>query len=299
MAFTLAHLSDPHLGPLPEPRPWHLLSKRVVGYVNWQALRARALQPKILVDLVAAIHLAKPDHIAVTGDLVNIALPEEGTLARAWLETLGDPEHVTLVPGNHDAYVPGALRRHKRLWAPYLAGDGPPSPLVFPSIRRRGPLGIVGASSARASIPGLATGHISDRQIVAIQAALAQLGEEDRFRILLIHHPPEKDVVDWHQRLVGSERLRSAVKRAGCELILHGHTHIASVGKIDGPNGPVPVVGVPSASNAPGGKRHPAAAFNLYEIDGKAGVYRCTMRSFGYTELTKPISLLGERVLSG
>jgi 3',5'-cyclic AMP phosphodiesterase CpdA len=297
--FTLAHLSDPHLGPLPEPRFWHLMSKRIVGYVNWQQRRARTLQPKILVDLVAAIHAAKPDHIAVTGDLVNIALPEEGALARAWLDSLGDPDHVTLVPGNHDAYVPGALRRHKRLWAPFFAGDGPASPLVFPSIRRRGPLGIVGASSARASMPGMATGHISDRQIVAIQAALAELGREGRFRVLLIHHPPGKDVVFWHQRLVGSGRLRDVVARVGCELILHGHTHMASVDHVSGPGGPIPVVGVPSASNAPGGKRHPAAAFNLYEIEGAEGAYTCHMKSFGYTEPGKPIGLIGQRQLAG
>ena len=299
MTFVLAHLSDPHLGPLPEPRVWHLMSKRIVGYINWQHRRARQLQPKILVDLVAAVHAARPHHIAVTGDLVNIALPEEGALARAWLDSLGDPRHVTLVPGNHDAYVPGALARHQRLWAPYLTGDGPASPLVFPSIRRRGPLGIVGSSSARASMPGMATGHISDRQVVSVRAALSQLGAEGLFRVLLIHHPPGKGVVLWHQRLVGSGRLRDAVRRAGCELILHGHTHVASVDHIDGPNGPVPVVGVPSASNAPGGKRHPAAAFNLYEISGGTGSYRCHMRSFGYTATDKPIGLLGERQLSG
>lgn len=297
--FTLAHLSDPHLGPLPEPRFRHLLSKRIVGYLNWQRRRAKTLQPKILVDLVAAIHAARPDHIAVTGDLVNIALPEEGALARAWLESLGDPHHVTLVPGNHDAYVPGALARHKRLWAPYLAGDGPASRLVFPSIRRRGPLGIVGASSARASLPGMATGHISDRQIVAIQAALSQLGREGLFRVLLIHHPPGASLAHWHQRLVGAGRLRNAVARAGCELILHGHMHRANVDHIPGPNGPVPVVGVPSASNAPGGKRHPAAAFNLYEIAGGPGSFTCHMRSFGYTEVGKPIGFIGERQLVG
>ena len=34
-AFTLAHLSDPHLAPLPQPRATELLGKRALGYVNW------------------------------------------------------------------------------------------------------------------------------------------------------------------------------------------------------------------------------------------------------------------------
>ena len=34
--FTLAHLSDPHLAPLPAPRWSELIGKRVTGYINWQ-----------------------------------------------------------------------------------------------------------------------------------------------------------------------------------------------------------------------------------------------------------------------
>ena len=33
--FVLAHLSDPHLAPLPMPRPRELLAKRGLGYLNW------------------------------------------------------------------------------------------------------------------------------------------------------------------------------------------------------------------------------------------------------------------------
>ena len=62
-----------------------------------------------LGTIVEAIKADKPDHLAVTGDLVNLALDAELELARLWLETLGRPEDVSVVPGNHDAYVPGAF----------------------------------------------------------------------------------------------------------------------------------------------------------------------------------------------
>src|SRR5690349_18681214 len=121
--FTLAHLSDPHLVPLPQARPGELASKRLIGYLHWHRKRGRLYRPEMLADLVAAVHAARPDHIAVTGDLVNIALPAEIALARAWLEGLGDPEHVSLVPGNHDAYVRGAMAALGRQWRDFMAGD--------------------------------------------------------------------------------------------------------------------------------------------------------------------------------
>jgi 3',5'-cyclic AMP phosphodiesterase CpdA len=47
-----------------------------------------------------------PDHVALTGDLINLSLQAEYRLAAKWLAALGDPDWITFVPGNHDAYVP-------------------------------------------------------------------------------------------------------------------------------------------------------------------------------------------------
>ena len=103
--FVLAHLSDPHLAPLPRPRPLELLSKRGLGYLNWLRKRRLIHRADMLATLVADLKDQGPDHVAVSGDLVNLSLTNEFALARDWLEGLGDPRHVTVVPGNHDAYV--------------------------------------------------------------------------------------------------------------------------------------------------------------------------------------------------
>ena len=108
--FTLAHLSDPHLAPLPWPNPLELLSKRGLGYINWQRKRRPIHRPEVLAALVADLKRQAPDHIAVTGDLVNLSLGSEFGPALAWLETLGSSRDVTAVPGNHDAYVRAAAR---------------------------------------------------------------------------------------------------------------------------------------------------------------------------------------------
>ena len=59
----------------------------------------------MLAKIVADMKAQAPDHIAVTGDIANIALPAEFTRGRDWLESLGDATDVTFVPGNHDVYV--------------------------------------------------------------------------------------------------------------------------------------------------------------------------------------------------
>ena len=121
--FVLAHLSDPHIGPLPRPRLADLASKRMVGYVNWLRGRSRAHRLDTLDALTRALAAQAHDHTAVTGDLVNIALPAEFATAQAWLDRLGNPADVTFVPGNHDAYVRAALPYWDKHWEAFMQGD--------------------------------------------------------------------------------------------------------------------------------------------------------------------------------
>ena len=85
--LRLAHLSDVHLGPLPDIEYRQLVSKRVLGYVNWQRNRSRFLHDGIIDAILTDMRQHEPDHIAVTGDLVNLALDQEIELARLWLQT--------------------------------------------------------------------------------------------------------------------------------------------------------------------------------------------------------------------
>ena len=120
-SLTIAHLTDVHLGPIAgfTPRYWNV--KRLLGYANWLRSRRQAYQMAVLDRIVADLEAQAPDHIAVTGDLVNIGLPQEHIEALAWLESLGSPDAVTVIPGNHDIYSrlrgdPGTGR-----WSRYMA----------------------------------------------------------------------------------------------------------------------------------------------------------------------------------
>src|SRR3546814_1695398 len=115
--FKLAHISDPHLGPLPPVRVAELLNKRFFGWLSWVRRRRALHRPEVLAALAADLAGLAPDHLVVTGDLTNIALPGEFVQVGRWLEGLGAPEGVTVVPGNHDAYVavPWEERKSTRL----------------------------------------------------------------------------------------------------------------------------------------------------------------------------------------
>src|ERR1700753_3734470 len=85
--FTLAHLSDPHLTPLPKPRPSELIGKRALGYLNWTRNRHLYHRREVLDALVSDLATRSADHIAVTGDLANLALEAAFDPALAWLKS--------------------------------------------------------------------------------------------------------------------------------------------------------------------------------------------------------------------
>jgi 3',5'-cyclic AMP phosphodiesterase CpdA len=279
-AFTLAHLSDPHLPPLPAARLRDLAGKRALGYLNWTRNRHKYHRREVLDALVADMQAQRPDHVAVTGDLVNLALDAEFRPAQAWLKSVGAPQHVTVVPGNHDAYVRATRHRFAGAFGDYLRGDAEADGTPFPFVRRRGPLTLVGVSSAVPTAPLMATGKLGRAQLDALDRTLAQLSSERAFRVLLVHHPLHSD--SRIKRLTDSRQLRALLKRHGVELVLHGHDHIHSTMWFDGSTGKIPAIGVPSAS-ALAHRYYPAAAYNLFSIERDGEQWRCvqTVRGFG------------------
>ena len=293
--FTLAHLSDPHLPPLPTPKLRDLAGKRALGYLNWTRNRHKYHRREVLDALVSDMQAQDPDHIAVTGDLVNLALEAEFAPARAWLESVGAPDRVTVIPGNHDAYVRVTQHRFADVLGHYLDGDDAPrAGAPFPYLRRRGPLALISVSSAVPTAPLMATGRLGRAQLDALERVLAQLSAEQAFRVLLIHHPLRSN--SRVKRLTDSPKLRTLLRQYGVELILHGHDHVHSTIWIDGPNGAIPAIGVPSASALAHG-RYPAAAYNLFSIERDGGAWRCEQIIRGVDEKLRVQQLQQTRLI--
>lgn len=298
--FRLAHISDIHLSPLPRVRYRELASKRITGYINWLRNRKGAMHGTVLDKLVADMLAQAPNHIAVTGDLVNLALNLEIDIAADWLSKLGNPDDVSVVPGNHDAYVPGALDRSCRKWEPWMRGDGIDNKgkrPQFPYMRVRDDVAMIGVSSARATAPFMASGDFRSAQAKRLAAALDEAGARGLFRVVMIHHPPIHGATPTHKRLYGIRRFQKIIRKHGAELVIHGHTHLATKYEIDGPNGQVPVICVPSASQNYGGHK-PPARYNIFNIDRKPdGGWYCLWEQHGIEDVSERIFKISEQEL--
>ncbi|MCJ2134698.1 metallophosphoesterase [Methylobacterium sp. J-026] len=286
MTFRLAHLSDPHVGPLGRVRLHQLIGKRATGYANWRRGRSRSHDMAVLEALVADLKTQGAGHVACTGDLCNIGLPSEWETARTFLEALGTPDAVSFVPGNHDAYVRGSLEGLLAACSRFTSDDSG-SWGRFPYLRRRGPLALVGLSSAIPTKPFVATGRLGAPQLAAAEVLLRALATEPGrpFRVVMIHHPPQPGGAAPGRELKDAAAFTAMIGRAGADLILHGHNHVISTAAIPGPDGrAVPIVGVPSASARADGHGALAArraSYVLYDIDRAGDGYTLAARRRG------------------
>lgn len=286
--ITLAHISDLHLSPLPKVSPRDLVGKRLTGFLNWKLKRHGELNSETLNRLVAHMQGQEADFTAVTGDLTNLALPEEVERAGNWLRTLGESDKVAVCPGNHDAYVPSALEMARNLWGPYMEGEtleGAP----FPFVRRVGDMAIISCSSAVPTPPFFAIGRFEEKQAARLERILKLLGDAGYFRVVLIHHPPNAELQHPSFGLKGHRLFRKVIAAEGAELILHGHTHRSSIHHIPGKDHEVPVIGVAAASAAQGGTIDDPARYNLFRIERAGNGWNCTMREFGFQRLGQDI----------
>lgn len=289
--LTLAHLSDIHLAPLPHAPFHHLMSKRILGYVNWQ--RRKGHHRREVLDMIVNDMLGRePDHIAVTGDLVNIALPEEFVAARRWLDKTGTPETVTVVPGNHDAYSPFLRDPRLRHWRSYMMSNEAGANwfgahgVHFPFLRLFGRIALIGLSSARPTLPLMASGWLGRRQMRETANVLSRLGKEGYCRIVMIHHPPLPGMTSHVRALHDARRFKALLVEHGAELVLHGHNHrtmetyLPTVGK------PAPIIGVSSASLMRGTPEQ-CASYNLLNIEE-------TRAGWDISMLTRRLNAKGE-----
>jgi 3',5'-cyclic AMP phosphodiesterase CpdA len=275
--FTLAHLSDPHLS---SPEGAHLsefLNKRISGYLSWWLHRRHEHRGEVIEALERDLAATGPDHIVITGDLTHLGLPNEFQMVEKWLRSLGPPGRVTLVPGNHDAYIGTPWDETFGLWADFMssdAGENPagahaPAENAFPILRIRRDVALIGLSTAHPSPLFFAIGGVGRGQMQKLEKILEETGRRGLMRIVLIHHPLTPGLVSWRKRLTDAAELRAVLARQGAELVLHGHGHRFALTHLDTPDGPVTALGVPSAS-ALGRKQGRRARYHLCEVTRNA-----------------------------
>lgn len=283
--FTLAHLSDLHLPLAAAPRWRDLAGKRILGYLSYHLKRKTVHDRSVLAALVDDLLQHTPDHIAITGDLTNIALPEEFATTARWLQALRPSEQLTVIPGNHDAYVAVPWQQSLERWSAFMSEPATPvrDERGFPFLRRRGEVALIGVSTACPTSWLQATGRVGAEQLARLAGMLEQLGAQSLFRVVLIHHPPIDGMISHRKRLIDQADFRSVIAQNGAELILHGHHHRFTLDKLETPAGEAPVIGVPSGS-ARHFAGHEHASYHLCRLSAAADGWRVEVEVRGVAE---------------
>ena len=227
--MRLIHLTDPHLSSLADERFIRLRGKRWSGYLSWRKNRSRRYLPSVLKRMVDAIRKEDADQVLLTGDLIQIGLDQEVKQAADWLNTLGRPDQVMLVPGNHDIYAKGSADAVQAAWQDYLfsgvQADSGAGSNQFPVLRKHGRLSFISLSSACVTPVFMATGKLGRVQLEKLSRLLKQAADEGQLVCLLIHHPPLPGMTSWRKALVDAGALQNVLKDHPPAVILHGHLH--------------------------------------------------------------------------
>jgi 3',5'-cyclic AMP phosphodiesterase CpdA len=300
---TIAHLSDVHLAPLKGLWPPHWNIKRLLGFANWMWKRRYVHLRSVTDRLVADLHYQKADHIVVTGDLVNLGLPHELENALRWLESLGPPSAVSVIPGNHDIYTRRWRDAGVARWGIYMTSDALSAELtskiglVFPYVRRIREVALIGLNSAVPTPPGVASGKLGRRQLAALEELLGRLGDLGLFRLVLIHHPPLPGQAKPSRGLRDAAELERILLRQGAELVLHGHNHYDMLAWRTVASGNMAIVGIGSGSASRLRRRETLARYNLYHIRPGSNHGQIELISRGLPDPEGPIVELERRLL--
>lgn len=260
--MRLAHCSDLHLLSLDGVRTRQYLNKRWIGAMNLLSNRSRHYHTEAFEDMVADLATVGVDHVLCTGDVTNLAFEQEFRFARGLFDRLPHgPAHVTVLPGNHDAYVAEGVGLFAKVFGDYAtpdddwrwADDGDlvaePDRAAWPLVRVRGPLAIIGLSTSRQSPWFTAYGRLGAPQLERLRRVLADPRLKGKARVVAVHHPPAgrraRNVI---RGLKDHAAFAQVIAEAGAELVVHGHEHRDLREVLRAPHGDIEVLGVPSGT---------------------------------------------------
>src|SRR5215217_7559691 len=150
---TIVHLSDLHFG---------------------------RVNPALLDPLIGIVREIKPDLIAISGDLTQLARSYQFRQARSFLDALPKPQIV--VPGNHDIPLHNLFARFfERLtkYKRYITDDLQPTYEDEEVV-------MIGVNTARSSV--FKGGRINRSQIARLREKFCSLGN-GVVKVIVTHHP--------------------------------------------------------------------------------------------------------------
>ena len=296
MTVTIAHLSDPHLTSLHHVTWRELLNKRILGYLSWRVKRRRSHSREVLSRILAHLAGRQPGHLVISGDFTHLGTANECRETETWLNGLGAPDYISIVPGNHDRYIDADIAATIGRWRAWMQSD--PGEMErapdFPYLRVRGPVAIIGLSTAVPTPPFFASGRLGGEQLRRLGRLLDTAAQRGLYRIVILHHSPHS--MGFRRGLSDADQLLSTLAGPGAELIIHGHGHRQMHAMLRAGERRIPVFGVPSAS-ANYGNPAKSPGYNLYEVNRAPEGWQTRARSFILNEETQQFEQVMDEII--
>lgn len=281
--MRLVHLTDPHLTSLANQSLSGLSGKRRLGYLSWKRKRRLVHRADLLEQITEAVHTESATQIVLSGDLAQIGLAEEISAAGDWLERLGSPQQVLLVPGNHDYYRADSWAAICDRWGPYLGAGQDASKMspadLFPRLRQLEKDGV------EAAVLGLCSAYPAPLLMADGRLGVDQLSQLDNrmeqargFRCVILHHPPLPGMTAWRKALRDAGDLAGVLERHRPELVLHGHVHRNRTGPV---SGGTRIFATASASSS---RPEAPASYRVFDISREPDGWTVAMRLKGIAQ---------------
>ncbi len=225
MRATIIHISDLHFHSYPQKFS-EFNAKRILGATNLLIRRAREFPLKRAKLLVEIIQKMEWDHLVISGDITQLSLEKEFSLAREILDPLLiKSERVTVIPGNHDRYI----NQHDGtdLFTKYFGEFFGKNEIHVSEINQKWIL--VGWDSAHPNDLRTAAGTVKNITIQATEKLLQNFPDQTNF-IVVNHFPltfPEDWKFDRSHELYNLVPVRNWIlQNSQIRLYLHGHIHL-------------------------------------------------------------------------
>ena len=224
MKATIIHISDLHFHSYPQKVSEFNL-KRVLGATNLLIRRAREFPLKRAELLVERIQRMEWNHLVISGDITQLSLEREFSVAREILEPLlEDKDRVTIVPGNHDRY--SNQQHDKDLFAKYFGEFFGNSEIHVSKINHEWL--IIGWDSAHSNDLRTSSGTVKNSTIRATEDLIQKVPDHTKC-IVVNHYPltfPEGWRLDKFHELYNLVPVRNWILQTPqIRLYLHGHIH--------------------------------------------------------------------------
>ena len=229
--MIIGHISDIHWLDTTGTHVWDYLNKRLSGGINLIMGRAKKHRKETARNALETLRQIGCDHLIVTGDISNLALPTEFASVKQAMDEYFDDDHKTIVPGNHDYYTRESFKARRFETMIYTQAPGNLDVGVestWPFVKIIDDIAIIGLNSARPRPWFVASGILGQQQLDDLEKVLQHPEVASHFKIVALHHNLFQIVTtpgECLRNLRERKELLEIVQKYGVQLVIHGHDH--------------------------------------------------------------------------